>query len=545
MGMNTQTNGSRGKGNGDGGALDAVIVGAGFGGMYMLYRLRGMGFAVRVLEAGSGVGGTWYWNRYPGARCDVESVQYSYQFDAALQQEWEWSERYAAQPEILRYANHVADRFDLRRNIQFNTRVKSAVFDEAAGRWAIETGDGARITARFCIMATGCLSSPNLPKFEGADRFKGETYHTGTWPHELVDFTGKRVAIIGTGSSAVQSIPIIASQAERLTVFQRTPNYAVPAHNAPLDAEYVKGIKADYPAMRARAKQTMTGIDFDYSDRKALETSSEARATEYEKRWQRGGLSFLGAFQDLMMSEEANATAADFVRDKIREKVADAGVARLLEPKNTIGCKRLCIDIGYYETFNRPNVELIDVSEEPIEEITGKGVRAKGKEHEVDAIVFATGFDAMTGALLKIDIRGKDELRLQDKWSEGPRTYLGVAMAGFPNLFTITGPGSPSVLTNMLPTIEQHVEWIADIIKHMRDRQLTQIEPISAAEEEWVAQVGDAASRTLRYTCSSWYLGVNIPGKPRVFMPYIGGFPKYVQRCNEIAAQGYEGFVLR
>ncbi len=539
--MNAQTNGKQ---NGHAEPLDAVIVGAGFAGMYMLHRLRGLGFKARVFEAGSGVGGTWYWNRYPGARCDVESVQYSYQFDDALQQEWEWSERYAAQPEILRYANHVADRFDLRRDMQFNTRVIAAAFDESVNRWAIETSDGARTSARFCIMATGCLSSPNLPKFEGMERFKGDHYHTGHWPHEAVDFTGKRVAMIGTGSSAVQSIPIIAEQAEQLYIFQRTPNYAVPAHNAPLDPDYVSGIKADYPALRARAKQTMTGIDFDYSDVKALETAPEARTAEYERRWQRGGLSFLGAFQDLMVSEEANDTAAEFVRGKIRDKVEDAKVAKLLEPKNTIGCKRLCIDIGYYETFNRPNVELIDVSDEPIEAITGKGVRVKGKEYEVDAIVFATGFDAMTGALLKIDIRGRNGLQLQQKWSEGPRTYLGVAMAGFPNLFSITGPGSPSVLTNMLPTIEQHVDWIAGVLVHMRERGLAAIEPDARAEDEWVDHVGELAGRTLRYTCSSWYLGVNVPGKPRVFMPYIGGFPRYVQHCNEIAAKGYEGFVL-
>ena len=530
--------------NGPDTSLDAVIVGAGFAGMYMLHRLRGMGFSARVFEAGSGVGGTWYWNRYPGARCDVESVQYSYQFDDALQQEWEWSERYAAQPEILRYANHVADRFDLRRDIQFNTRVTSAVYDEAGSRWTIATGDGKQISARFCIMATGCLSSPNLPKFEGMERFKGKRYHTGYWPHDGVDFTGQRVAVIGTGSSAVQSIPIIAEQAKKLFVFQRTPNYAVPAHNAPLDPTYVSTIKAEYPTLRARAKRTMTGIDFDYSDRKALETGPEERTAEYERRWQRGGLSFLGAFQDLMVSEEANHTAAEFVRTKIREKVKDPKLVELLTPKNTIGCKRLCIDIGYYETFNRDNVELVDVSREPIEEITEKGVRAKGKEYEVDAIVFATGFDAMTGALLKIDIRGRGGFGLQKKWGDGPRTYLGVGIAGFPNLFTITGPGSPSVLTNMLPTIEQHVDWIAGVMRYMRDHRFAEIEPTPQAEDEWMKHVGELAGRTLRHTCNSWYLGVNIPGKPRVFMPYIGGLPKYVDRCNEIAAKNYAGFAM-
>ncbi len=453
--------GANGNGHAADGGLDAVIVGAGFAGMYMLHRLRGAGLSARVLEAGSGVGGTWYWNRYPGARCDVESVQYSYQFDDALQQEWEWTERYAAQPEILRYANHVADRFDLRRDIEFSTRVKSAVFDEPSARWMVETDTGKRLSARFCIMATGCLSSPNLPEFKGRDSFKGERYHTGTWPHEEVDFTGKRVAVIGTGSSSVQSIPIIAAQASRLTVFQRTPNYSVPAHNAPLDPEYVRGVKASYPALRARAKQTMTGIDFDYSDKAALETPHEERVREFERRWQHGGLWFLGSYKDLMVEQEANVTAADFVRAKIRDKVRDPKVAELLAPRNTIGCKRMCVDIGYYETFNRPNVELIDVSEEPIEAITPTGVRAHGREHEVDAIVFATGFDAMTGALDKIDIRGRGGLPLRQKWKEGPRAYLGLAVSGFPNMFTITGPGSPSVLTNMLPTIEQHVEWIA------------------------------------------------------------------------------------
>jgi cyclohexanone monooxygenase len=524
--------------------LDAVIVGAGFAGMYMLHRLRGLGFTARVLEAGSGVGGTWYWNRYPGARCDVESVQYSYQFSSDLQQEWDWTERYAAQPELLRYADHVADRFDLKRDIDFNTRVKSAAFDEAAGRWVIETANGKRLSARFCIMATGCLSSPNLPDFKGLESFKGDRYHTGYWPKEGVDFTGKRVAVIGTGSSAVQSIPIMAAQAAHLTVFQRTANYAVPAHNKALEADYIARVKAEYPTMRARARTTMTGIDFDYSDRAALETSAEDRTREYERRWNHGGLWFLGAFKDLMVSDEANATCADFVRAKIHSRVRDPEIARLLSPTNTIGCKRLCVDIGYYETFNRGNVTLIDVSERPIDAITPEGVRAHGREHKVDAIVFATGFDAMTGALNKIDIRGRGGLALREKWSAGPRAYLGVAMAGFPNLYTITGPGSPSVLTNMLPTIEQHVEWIADSMTYMRDRQLGRIEPVAAAEEEWVGHVGEAASRTLRYTCSSWYLGVNIPGKPRVFMPYIGGFPKYIAKCNDVAAGGYEGFAL-
>jgi cation diffusion facilitator CzcD-associated flavoprotein CzcO len=523
---------------------EVIIVGAGFAGMYLLHRLRGLGFSATVLEAGSGVGGTWYWNRYPGARCDVESMQYSYQFSDALQQDWEWSERYAAQPEILRYADHVADRFDLRRDIRFNTRVTSARFDEAQSLWQVATGSGERTSARFCVMATGCLSSPNRPNFEGADTFEGETYHTGLWPHEEVDFTGKRVAVIGTGSSAVQSIPIIARQAEQLSVFQRTPNFAVPAHNHGLDPAYQLTVKKDYATLRARARQTATGIDFDYSERLALETPPEEREREFEVRWQRGGLSFLGAFLDVMMNDEANQLAAEFVRGKIREAVRDPAVAELLSPRNTIGCKRLCIDIGYYETFNRPNVTLVDVSRTPIERITETGVVVDGREYSVDTIVFATGFDAMTGALLKMDIRGRDGLSLRDKWREGPRTYLGLATEGFPNLFTITGPGSPSVLTNMLPTIEQHADWIADTLDHMRSRGLTNIEPNREAEEAWVAHGNELAGRTLRYTCGSWYLGANIPGKPRVFMPYIGGFPRYVQKCREVAANGYEGFEL-
>lgn len=528
-----------------GGEFDVVVVGAGFAGMYMLHRLRGLGFRTRVLEAGSGVGGTWYWNRYPGARCDIESMQYSYQFSDELQQEWEWTERYAAQPEILNYANHVADRFDLRRDIEFESSVRSAVWDDGAGRWTLETDDGRRYSARHCVMATGCLSSPNRPRFEGMERFEGPTYHTGHWPHEGVDFTGKRVAVIGTGSSAIQSIPIIAEQAKHLTVFQRTPNYAIPAHNAPLAPEYQRDFKAHYAEFRARAKQMPTGVAFDYRDVSALEATPEEREEEYEKRWARGGLAFLGGFRDLLFVKEANDTAADFVRARIRERVKDPEVAELLCPTNVIGCKRLCVDIGYYETYNRPNVTLVDVSEQPVEAITPTGVRAHGEEYKVDAIVFAPGFDAMTGALLKIDIRGRDGLPLAEKWDGGPQTYLGLATVGFPNLFMITGPGSPSVLTNMIPSIEQHVDWVTDCIAYLRDRRLGEIEPTAEAEHDWVRHVNEVADLSLRSTCSSWYVGANVPGKPRVFMPYIGGFPAYVKKCEEVVANGYEGFDLR
>jgi len=523
--------------------FDVVVVGAGFAGLYMLHRLRAMGFSVRVLEAGSGVGGTWYWNRYPGARCDVESVEYSYQFSPELQQEWEWSERYAAQPELLRYANHVADRFDLRGDIQFDRRVMAATFDEAANRWIIETGDGARLSANYCVMATGCLSVPNEPKFKGTDTFAGPTYHTGKWPHEGVDFTDKRVGIIGTGSSAVQSIPIIASQAAHLYVFQRTPSFVVPARNAPLSQREQQAIKDEYPALRALAKTRRNGLFCATTDLSALAVSDEERERAYRERYDRGGLCYTGTFNDLLIDSQANETAADFLRARIREVVNDPETADALCPHTVVGGKRLCIDIGYYETFNRDNVTLIDLNKAPLEEITREGLVAGGKPYALDAIVFAIGFDAMTGALTRIAIRGRAGTSLAETWSEGPRTYLGLSVAGFPNLFTITGPGSPSVLTNMLPTIEQHVEWVADCIGYMRERNFRRIEATPDAETAWVARVNEIAAGTLFPTCNSWYLGANVPGKPRVFMPYIG-FPPYVEKCNEVAASGYPGFAL-
>ena len=522
--------------------FDAIIVGAGFAGMYMLHRLRGLGMRTVVLEAGGDVGGTWYWNRYPGARCDVESVQYSYQFDADLQQEWSWTERYAAQPEILAYANHVADRFDLRRDIRFDTRVKSAAFDEAEACWVLETEAGGRFRARWCVMALGCLSAANLPDFKGRDSFEGPTYHTGHWPHEGVDLAGKRVAVIGTGSSAIQSIPVLAREAAHLTVFQRTANYSIPAHNRPLEPDFVAEVKAHYPELRARARSMPSGIDLDYRPLPALATPEEERKAEFERRWAHGGLSFLGCFSDLLFEEEANRTAADFVRAKIAGIVDDPETARLLAPTNIIGCKRLCVDTGYYATFNRPNVELVDVSERPIEAITPCGVRAHGREWPADAIVFATGFDAMTGALERIDIRGAGGRRLRDAWAEGPRAYLGLTVAGFPNLFTVTGPGSPSVLTNMLPSIEQHVDWIADCLSAMDERGARRMEAEPEAQDAWVEHTSQTASLSLRSTCSSWYVGANVPGKPRVFMPYIGGLPAYIEKCDAVAAAGYEGF---
>ncbi len=525
--------------------IDVVIVGAGFAGMYMLHRARGLGFSARVIEAGDGVGGTWYWNRYPGARCDVESMEYSYQFSEELQQEWEWSERYASQPEILDYANHVADRFDLRRDMQFGTRVRSAVYDEAVSRWTVTTDGGAALSSRFLIMATGCLSSARTPDFAGLDSFAGPTYHTGRWPHAGVDFTGQRVAVIGTGSSGIQSIPIIARQASELVVFQRTASYSVPARNGPIDEEERRVIKADYAAFRARnsLSQTAIGSRLPIAESGALGDTREEREKVYEARWEHGGLPFLGAYIDLLIDPTANDTAAEFVRAKIREVVEDPEVAERLAPNTVIGCKRLCVDTGYFETFNRDNVELVDVSETPIAEITPNGLRVGARAFEFDCIVFATGFDAMTGALLSIDIRGRGGRSLQDAWAEGPRTHLGLGVAGFPNLFTISGPGSPSVLTNMIVSIEQHVNWITDCIAYMRDHEYTAIEATPEAQDVWVNYVNTIADFTLFPSCNSWYLGANIPGKPRVFMPLVG-FPMYVQQCDDVAAKGYEGFTL-
>ena len=517
--------------------------------MYMLHRARGIGLSVRVYEAGDGVGGTWYWNRYPGARCDVESMQYSYQFSDELQQEWEWSERYATQPEILTYANHVADRFDLRRDMQFETRVLSATYDEATARWTVRTDNGSgepeEVSAQFLIMATGCLSSARIPDFAGLDTFEGETYHTGRWPHDGVDFTGKRVAVIGTGSSGIQSIPIIAKQAGELVVFQRTASYSVPAYNAPLDVADQRKIKDNYAAFRAENSLSPTAIGsrIPTVEVSALAVDPAERERVYEERWEHGGLPFLGAFFDLLIDKMANDTAAEFVRHKIHEIVKDPAVAELLTPNTVIGCKRLCVDTGYFDTFNRDNVELVDVSTEPISEITPKGLRVGNRDYEFDCIVFATGFDAMTGALLSIDIQGSDGQTLQEAWVAGPRTYLGLNSVGFPNFFTISGPGSPSVLTNMIVSIEQHVNWITDCIAYLRETGHRRIEATLAAQDEWVDFVNMVADFTLFPSCNSWYLGANVPGKPRVFMPLLG-FPTYAAKCDDVAAKGYEGFVL-
>ncbi len=524
--------------------FDAVVVGAGFAGMYMLYRLRGLGLSVRVFETGTSVGGTWHWNRYPGARVDTETMFYSYQFSEELQQEWTWTERYPSQSELSAYARHVADRFDLWPDMQFETRVESTIWDEKAGLWRVQTGDGATATARYCIMATGCLSAVNYPKFDGLDDFAGETYHTAHWPEDGVNFTGKRVAVIGTGSSGVQSIPVMADQAARLHVFQRTANYVIPSHNRMMAPDEVAEIKANYPELRARAKESFSGNFFPVAGPSALAVSEEERNREYEARWAEGGLSFMATYADFQTSAEANETASEFIRNKIRGIVDDPEKAELLAPKQLFLCKRMCVGTDYYEAYNRDTVSLVDISETPIERITPDGVCVDGQVYEVDALVLATGFDAVTGAVKRIDIRGVDGLALRDKWEDGPRAYLGLGVAGFPNLFTITGPGSPSVLTNMIPSIEQHVDWITACIDHMRSHDKSRIEVEPEAEESWVEHVNDVGDLSLRATCQSWYFGSNIPGKSRVILPYSGGFPVYVRKCNEVAANGYTGFAL-
>ena len=525
--------------------FDVAVVGAGFAGLYMLHRLRELGFSARLYEAGSNVGGTWFWNRYPGARCDVESLQYSYSFSDELQREWQWSERYATQPEILRYLNHVADRFDLRRDIQFETRVTAAWFDESTNRWTIQTDRGDTTSAQFCVQATGCLSIPKKPEYKGLETFQGRWFQTARWPDENVDFTGKRVAVIGTGSSGIQCIPMIARQAEHLFVFQRTPNFSMPARNRPLAGDVVGRWEANRAQLRQQARTSTFGMLIDQGLKSALEVSPEEREAEFERRWEEGGLCMYGAYADIFVNKESNDTAANFVHSKIRGIVRDPSIAEQLLPKGyPLGTKRLCVDTGYYETFNRENVTLVDVRATPIEEITSSGLRTSTTEYRVDSIVFATGFDAITGALCEIDIRGRAGVSLKEKWAAGPRTYLGIVISGFPNLFMVTGPGSPSVFSNMVVSIEQHVDWIADCLRYVREHGLTNIEASEEAENAWVAHVNQVSGYTLFPAANSWYVGANVPGKPRVFMPYIGGVGAYRQKCDEVASNGYEGFAF-
>lgn len=524
--------------------FDVVVVGAGFAGLYALHHLRKLGFSVRVFETGDDVGGTWYWNRYPGARCDVNSLEYSYQFSEELQQQWNWSEKYAPQPEILQYARHVAERFDLRKDIRFNTRIIAMEFDSDSNSWLVETNLAEVYRAHYVVMATGCLSRENVPNFPGLESFQGTLLHTGSWPHGGVDFADKQVGIIGTGSSAIQAIPIIAEQAKSLTVFQRTASFSIPAHNAAMDKDYESEIKANYAEFRRQNSQRYAALNNNPNPNSALELNPEQRESVYEDRWRDGGLPFLAAFNDLGTNIEANKTAAAFVHRKIQEIVEDPEVAELLCPQTVLGCKRLCVDTDYYRTFNRDNVKLVDVNAAAIEEITTTGVRTAAHEYEFDTLILATGFDAMTGALLSIDIRGRDGITLQQKWQDGPKNYLGLTVNGFPNFFTITGPGSPSVLANMIVAIEQHVEWIADCLVSMRDHQQQTIEASAEAEGKWIERVNHIAEQTLFPSgCNSWYTGANIPGKPRIFMPYLG-FPAYVDYCDEVAAAAYEGFNL-
>ncbi len=526
--------------------FDVVVIGAGFAGMLMLYRLRSMGLKVQVLEAAEDVGGTWWWNRYPGARCDVESLEYSYSFSSELQQEWTWKERFASQPEILAYARHVADRFDLRRDIRFRTRVNAARFDEPSNRWEVSTDQGEQFEACWLVSAAGCLSQPRMPEIAGLDTFAGQLHHTGLWPQQGVDFSGQRVGVIGTGSSGIQAIPLIAQQAAHLTVFQRTPNFSLPSGNRPLQDDELRAFKARYDELRARARQTPAGIaSMPTPTRGALEDSPEGRREVYEAAWRQGSTFLTRAYKDLLFDEAANATAAEFVRDKIRAIVHDPAIAETLSPRDHfIGTKRICLDSGYYETFNRDNVSLVDLRRDPIESITPAGIRTVSGEIPLDAIVFATGFDAITGALLNIDIQGAQGRSLAQAWAAGPRTYLGLMTAGFPNLFCITGPGSPSVLTNMIMSIEQHVDWIAQCIDWLRKRGVRRMEADPQAQDRWVEHVNALADRTLFPRANSWYLGANVPGKPRVFMPYVGGLGLYRQTCDEVAARGYEGFLL-
>lgn len=525
--------------------VDAVVVGAGFGGLYALHKFREQGLSVRVFEAAPDVGGTWYYNRYPGARCDVESVDYCYSFSDDLQQRWTWSEKYATQREILAYINWVADELDLRRDITFDTRVTGAALDESALRWTVRTDTGEVIDARFVVMATGPLSAAMTPDFPGLDTFGGQIYHTAHWPHDDVDFTGKRVAVIGTGSSGIQSIPIIAEQAEHLYVFQRTPNYSVPAGNRPLSSDEVADIKANYAERRHMSWRSGGGSPHVAHPKLTMEATPEERRAAFEKRWELGGVLFSKTFSDQMISLEANEEARKFYEEKIRAVIDDPDVAELLIPTDhPIGTKRICTDTNYFQTFNRADVTLVSVRETPIQSIDRTGISTSEKHYDIDALVLATGFDALTGTLAKIDITGRGGQKLVDDWSAGPRTYLGLGTDGFPNLFLVSGPGAPAVLANMVLHAEAHVNWIAEAIAYLDDRGYAAIEPTADAVENWIAECAQRAEATLFTQASSWYMGANVPGKPRQFMLFIGGFGTYLDICNEVAAAGYKGFEL-
>ena len=527
------------------GRFDAIIIGAGISGTYQLHLLRELGLSVRVYETGSDVGGTWYWNRYPGARFDSESYSYGYSFSEELLQEWEWSEHFAAQPETLRYCNYVADKFDVRRDMQFNTRIAAAVYDEAERGWSIETDQGERARARFLITAVGVLSAPYIPDFDGLASFKGDSWHTSLWPHEPVDFSGKRVGVIGTGATAVQLIPEVAKNVGHLTVFQRTANYCVPAGNGPIDPETQAEIKASYPEIFKRCRETFGAFIHDFDTRSALDVSPEERQAIYEELWPQPGFGmWLGNFHDIMTNNDANDTVAEFVRNKIRERVKDPVVAEMLAPKDhAFGTKRVPLEHSYYEVYNQDNVLLVDIRESPIERITPLGVKTKDAEFEFDVIIYATGFDAITGALNRIDIRGEGGLALKDKWADGPRTYLGLQSAGFPNLFTVAGPHNGGTFCNVPRCLEQNVEWVTEYIRYMREHDFACIAATPEAEDAWTQHVYEIVEGTLIPQTNSWFMGANVPGKKRSFLMYAGGSPLYRQKCEEVVTKGYERFL--
>ncbi len=526
-------------------AVDVLIVGAGFAGLRALHTFRGMGKRTVVLEASAGIGGVWYHNAYPGARCDVESYDYSYSFSPELEQEWRWSERYATQPEILRYIEHVADRFDLRRDIRLETRMSSAVFDEATDRWTVTASTGQRWTAQHLVLCLGQLSSTKAPAFPGQDQFAGRIIHSGEWPRDKVGFAGERVAIIGTGSSGMQMTPVIAREAAHLTVFQRTPNYSVPAANAPLTEAEDRAVKAHYPERRAAARNSPTGLGFKVNRVSALDVPAEERETAYEAAWDRYGFGFALVYHDILLSKDANDTAADFIRRKIAAKIEKPALREKLVPKDhAFAARRPSVDSGYFEAFNRNNVELADVREAPIVEFTATGIRTLAKAHAFDTIIFATGFDAFTGSLLKPEIVGRGGITLKRKWAAGPVSQLGVAVAGFPNMHIVAGPGSPSLLSNVMVSIEEQIDWFARLVRTMDERGIGAVEAEAEAERAWVEHVNERARETLYMTADSYYNGAEVAGKPRVFMPYSGGVRGYRRILERCEADGYPGFRL-